>query len=72
MDITPNFILSVLLSVIALVSWAVRIESKVYAHEREIDQLRKETLRVVDEVRKDLTYVRERLDELILNRHAHP
>lgn len=70
MDITPNFILSALLAFVALISWAVRIESKVYAHEREIDQLRRETLRIVDEVRKDLVYVRERLDELTMHRHA--
>lgn len=69
MDITPNFILSCLLAFVALITWAVRIESKVYAHEREIDQLRRETLRIVDEVRKDLIYVRERLDELTMNRH---
>lgn len=69
MDITPNFILSSLLAFVALITWAVRIESKVYAHEREIDQLRRETLRIVDEVRKDLVYVRERLDELTMNRH---
>lgn len=70
MDITPNFILSALLAFVALISWAVRIEAKVYAHEREIDQLRRETLRIVDEVRKDLIYVRERLDELTMHRHA--
>lgn len=53
------------LAVVGGLVWAVRIEGKVLAHEREIDQLRQDTDRKIDQVLGQLEYIRERIDRVL-------
>lgn len=77
MDVTPTFLLGALSAFVALVAWAVRIEARVTTHdekhlqtEDKLKDIKAETLRVIDEVRADMRYIRQRLDEIAKDRHA--
>lgn len=77
MDVTPSFLLGALTALIALVAWAVRVEARVLSHaerhaqtEEKLKDIKSETLRVIDEVRADMRYIRQRLDEIAKERHA--
>lgn len=53
------------LAFVAGVVWAVRIEGKVLAHEREIAQLRQDTDQKIDRVLTEVAYIRERIDRVL-------
>jgi hypothetical protein len=53
------------LAFVAGVVWAVRIEGKVLAHEREIAQLRQDTDQKIDRVLTEVAYIRERIDRAL-------
>ena len=53
---------------IAALVWAVRIEGKVLAHDREIDQLRQDTNRAVGQLMADIAYIRQRIDQALQER----
>jgi hypothetical protein len=79
MDITPSFLLAAIAALVTLVAWAVRVEARVMAHgerhtqtEEKLKDLKLETLRVIDEVRADMRYIRQRLDEIANDRHVNP
>lgn len=58
-------LVSAALAIVGGLVWAVRIEGKVLAHEREIDQLRQDTDRKIDQVLGQLEYIRERIDRVL-------
>lgn len=77
MDVTPSFLLASITALVALVAWAVRVEARVTSHsekhvqtEEKLKDIKSETLRVIDEVRADMRYIRQRLDEIAKERHA--
>jgi len=77
MEVTPSFLLTSLAALVALVAWAVRVEARVMSHaekhvqtEEKLKDIKAETLRVIDEVRADMRYIRQRLDEIAKDRHA--
>ena len=48
--------------------WAVRIEGKVLAHDREIEQLGQHTDDKIDQLRADIAYIRQRIDKALEER----
>jgi len=48
----------------SIVVWAVRVEAKVQAHDRELAQMRTDLRAEMHEMRQDLKYIRERLDAI--------
>ena len=56
------------LACIGWLVWAVRIEGKVLAHDREIDQLRQDTHRAVGQLMADIAYIRQRIDQALQER----
>jgi len=46
----------------SIVVWAVRVEAKVQAHDRELAQMRTDLRAEMHEMKQDLKYIRERLD----------
>lgn len=62
---SENLIVWLMGSAVAIIVWAVRVESKVAAHEREIAQLRSDTQMSITLVRDDVRYIRQRIDEVL-------
>lgn len=67
--VDSNVLLWALGAVVAIIAWAVRVEAKVQAHERDIDRMTREGTQFRSDMRADLAevkdalqYIRERLD----------
>ncbi len=48
--------------------WAVRIEGQVRAHERELEQLRRDTDSKIRQIHDAIDYIRQRIDRAIEDR----
>lgn len=65
---TDSGVLAAIGMALAGVVWAVRVEGKVVAHDREIEQLRHDTDTKVEQVLRQLDYIRERIDRVLEER----
>ena len=61
-------IITVTLSVLAAIVWAVRVEGIVRAHDKEIAQLRRDMEHKIDAALIELRYIRERVDAIAKGR----
>ena len=61
-------LMAAIMAFFGAVVWAVRIEGKVLAHEREIAQLREDTDRKIDQVLAQVAYIRQRIDRVLESR----
>ena len=52
-------------SLLAGIIWGMRLEGKVLAHDRELQQLRMDITNAVSQVREDLRYIRDRIDKAL-------
>jgi hypothetical protein len=48
--------------------WAVRIEGQVRAHDRELEQLRRDTDSKIRQIHDAIDYIRQRIDRAIEDR----
>lgn len=49
--------------------WAVRIEGQVRAHDRELEQLRRDTDSKIRQIHDAIDYIRQRIDRAIEDRN---
>ena len=52
-------------ALLAGIIWGMRLEGKVLAHDRELQQLRSDMNTAVGQVREDLRYIRDRIDRAL-------
>ena len=57
-------VVSAAAAIVAAIVWAVRVEGKVYAHAQQMQAHEKR----VDEMREDLSYIRQRIDRALNGR----
>lgn len=65
---SENFVIWALGILGMVIVWAVRIEGKVNAHDREIEQLRADTKGEMATLREDVRYIRDRIDVVLERR----
>lgn len=61
-------VITLALTVVSAVVWAVRVEGIVRAHEQQIGQLRSDMNSKIDAVLIEVRYIRDRLDEALQRR----
>lgn len=66
--LTGETILGAVVVAVGALVWAVRIEGQVRAHEREIDQLRRDTDSKIGQIHDAIAYIRQRIDRAIEER----
>ena len=57
-------ILTLLLTIVSAIIWAVRVEGIVRKHEQQIEELREDARRAQQELLLELRYIRQRIDEM--------
>jgi hypothetical protein len=58
-------VITVALTVLSAIVWAVRVEGIVRAHEQQIAQLRSDMKHEMADMRADVQYIRQRIDQFL-------
>jgi hypothetical protein len=58
-------VITVALTVISAIVWAVRVEGIVRSHEQQIAQLRNDMKSEMADMRADVQYIRQRIDQFL-------
>lgn len=66
--VTGETILGAVVVAVGALVWAVRIEGQVRTHEREIDQLRRDTETKIRQIHDAIDYIRQRIDRALEER----
>jgi|AACY02.18.fsa_nt_gi hypothetical protein len=66
--LTGETILGAVVVAVGALVWAVRIEGQVRTHEREIDQLRRDTETKIRQIHDAIDYIRQRIDRALEER----
>jgi hypothetical protein len=66
--VTGETLLGAVVVAVGALVWAVRIEGQVRAHEREIDQLRRDTETKIRQIHDAIDYIRQRIDRALEER----
>jgi hypothetical protein len=66
----PGTIVTVVCCAIAALVWLVRLEGRVNSHDREIKDVKEGHETDIQQIRRDVEYIRDRIDRAILNGRA--
>lgn len=66
--LTGETVIAAVVGLVGALVWAVRIEGQVRTHEREIDQLRRDTDSKIRQIHDAIDYIRQRIDRALEER----